>query len=144
MHDRPDATSAWRVSDGSGIQHEIVQEKEAKCTRSRQSAACALAKFTEQLTGANGDQYFETQLKGAAVPKLKGKLVSMKPSTAPKELVLAREYSPNAAQVRPWKLENPLPGKAEPMYRPLKPRGSPTAPLHQRPLYAYFRRGRQR
>ena len=66
----------------------------------------------DALVGANGDQYFEGTLKGSAVPKLKGKLISMKPALRPKELVLAID-TPNTPEVV-LKLENPLPGKAEP------------------------------
>jgi hypothetical protein len=42
-----------------------------------------------QLTAANGDQYFEGQLKGAAVPKLKGVLMDAKPACRSKELLVA-------------------------------------------------------
>jgi hypothetical protein len=42
-----------------------------------------------QLAGANGDQYFEGQLKGAAVPKLKGVLMDAKPACRSKELLVA-------------------------------------------------------
>jgi len=64
------------------------------------------------LVAPNGEQYFESTLKGSAVPKLKGKLVAMKPAIRPKELVLAID-TPNTPEVT-LKLENPLPGKAEP------------------------------
>jgi hypothetical protein len=66
----------------------------------------------DALVAANGEQYFEGTLKGSAVPKLKGKLVSMKPAIRPKELVLAID-TPNTPEVT-LKFENPLPGKAEP------------------------------
>ena len=66
----------------------------------------------QELTGANGAQYFEANMKGAEVPSFKGKLISMKPAARPKELVLAIAdgTTPDATLV----LDAPLPGKAEP------------------------------
>jgi hypothetical protein len=66
----------------------------------------------DALVAPNGEQYFEGTLKGSAVPKLKGKLVSAKPAVRPKELVLAID-TPNTPEVT-LKFENPLSGKAEP------------------------------
>jgi Tfp pilus assembly protein PilF len=66
----------------------------------------------DQLTTPNGEQYFESQLKGSAPPQLRGKLVSMKPAVNPKELVLAVS-TPDTPEVT-LKLETPLRGKAEP------------------------------
>jgi len=66
----------------------------------------------DNLTAANGDQYFDTQLKGTAPPKLRGKLVSTKPALNPKELVLAMD-TPDMPQVT-LKLETALRGKADP------------------------------
>ncbi|HTM47111.1 MAG TPA: hypothetical protein VL285_00415, partial [Bryobacteraceae bacterium] len=50
----------------------------------------------DQLAGANGEQYFESSVKGAALPggangvtKFKGKLISQKPATKPTSFVLA-------------------------------------------------------
>ncbi|HEX8985147.1 MAG TPA: hypothetical protein VF767_06945 [Bryobacteraceae bacterium] len=43
----------------------------------------------ENLAGAEGAQYFESNVKGAAIPKLKGTLVSAKPAANSKELVLS-------------------------------------------------------
>jgi tetratricopeptide (TPR) repeat protein len=66
----------------------------------------------DQLIAANGDQYFESSMKGSAFPKLKGKLISQKPAVRPKELVLGIENATTPEVT--LKLENPLPGKAEP------------------------------
>jgi tetratricopeptide (TPR) repeat protein len=65
----------------------------------------------DQLTAANGEQYFNDQLKGTAPPKLKGKLVSTKPAIRPKELLLDLDGGDTAEVI--LKLENPLPGKAD-------------------------------
>jgi tetratricopeptide (TPR) repeat protein len=43
----------------------------------------------ENLAGADGAQYFESSVKGAAVPQLKGTVVSAKPALNSKELVVA-------------------------------------------------------
>jgi tetratricopeptide (TPR) repeat protein len=72
-----------------------------------------------ELTGPNGAQYFETSMKGAALPggangvqKFTGKLVDSKPDSRPKELVLAIEdgKTPDVT----LKLDTPLAGKMEP------------------------------
>jgi len=85
-----------------------AQEKAAK-----ENPQLALWKsIKDQLIAANGEAYFNDQMKDHAVPKLKGKLVSMKPAIRPKELVLAIE-TPNTPEVT-LKFENALPGKAEP------------------------------
>ena len=72
----------------------------------------------KELTGANAEQYFESSLKGAAIPggahgvtKFKGVLISSKPAAAPKELVLGVS-DPNTPDVT-LKLENPMRGKAD-------------------------------
>ncbi len=78
----------------------------------------------DQLTADNGQQYFETQLKGSAPPQMIGKLVSMKPAVNPKELVLAVS-TPDTPEVT-LKLETPLRGKADPGTE-LKFQGIPSA-----------------
>jgi len=52
------------------------------------------------LTGADGQTYFDGSMKGAAVPKLKGWLVSAKPAVKSKELLVNMEgKDPNGANV---------------------------------------------
>ena len=63
------------------------------------------------LTDAAGETYFETKMKDALVPRLKGILVSMTPAVKPRELVLAIE---NPAGDVILKLDGTLPGKMEP------------------------------
>ena len=65
----------------------------------------------DQLTAANGEQYFNDQLKGTAPPKLKGKLVSTTPAIRPKQLVLDLDGG-DTPEVT-LKLETPMPGKAD-------------------------------
>jgi tetratricopeptide (TPR) repeat protein len=90
--------------------NEIEAEKEEQAAK--ENPQLALWKSVkDQLIAANGEQYFNEQMKDHAVPKLKGKLVSMKPAIRPKELVLAIQ-TPDTPEVT-LKLENPLPGKAD-------------------------------
>ena len=63
------------------------------------------------LTTEGGETYFETKMKDALVPRLKGKLVSATPAVKPKELTLAIE---NPAGDVILKLDGSLPGKMEP------------------------------
>jgi hypothetical protein len=65
------------------------------------------------LSDPNGAQYFESELKGSAVPKLSGVIVEGKPACRPKELMIAlRTADPKlpAAEIL-LKLDKPLPGK---------------------------------
>ncbi len=73
----------------------------------------------EALTGADGQQYFDTNMKGADVPggagglqALKGKLISSKPALHPKELVLS--IGDGTTPDVTLHLDAPLPGKADP------------------------------
>ena len=63
------------------------------------------------LVAADGAQYFESKMKGAGLPKLRGKLVSQSPAIKPKTLVLAMsdDTTPEVTLV----LSAPLPGKAD-------------------------------
>ena len=62
------------------------QEEEFKKTNPQLALWLSVKKA---LAGPDGATYFEGSLKDAALPKLKGKLVSMKPALKPKEIVLA-------------------------------------------------------
>jgi tetratricopeptide (TPR) repeat protein len=65
-----------------------------------------------QLTGADGATYFNTSMKDAQLPALKGKVVKLEPELKPKTLVLALEdgTTPDAT----LKFEMPLAGKVDP------------------------------
>ncbi len=63
------------------------------------------------LMAAGGDTYFETNMKDALVPRLKGKLVAMSPALKPRELILAIEDPAGDVTL---KLDGALPGKMEP------------------------------
>ena len=69
-----------------------------------------------QLAGANGPQYFESQLKDSAVPKLKGTLVEGKPACRSKELLISvpePEQQGTAQAVITLKLDAALTGKPD-------------------------------
>jgi hypothetical protein len=89
--------------------HEIDAENEAKFVHDNPQLAL-WKKIKEALLAENGGQYWDS-LKGTAPPKMKGKLVSQKPALRPKELVLSIDEDKPQVTL---KLENPLPGKAEP------------------------------
>ncbi|MEP6534920.1 MAG: hypothetical protein ABJF23_06370 [Bryobacteraceae bacterium] len=63
------------------------------------------------LAAADGVQYFDSSVKGAALPKLHGKLVSQTPAVKPKTLVLA--MSDDTTGEVTLNLSAPLAGKAD-------------------------------
>jgi tetratricopeptide (TPR) repeat protein len=65
----------------------------------------------KQLTDTNGQQYFDTSMKGTGLPKLKGTLVDAKPACRPKELVVA--ISDNTHPEVTLKLDMPLTNKPD-------------------------------
>jgi len=106
----------------AGFKIENVEELKAKNEEEFRRKNPALAMWMnvkQELTGPNGTQYFNDNMKGAEVPGgaegieyFKGKLISAKPAVRPKELVLAIT-DPNTPEVT-LNLDAPLPGKAEP------------------------------
>jgi hypothetical protein len=68
-----------------------------------------------QLAGEGGTQYFQSQLKDAAVPKLKGNVMEGKPACRSKELLVSvpEPNQQNAPAVITLKLDAPLTGKPE-------------------------------
>jgi hypothetical protein len=67
---------------------EVAAEKERKFAESNPQLALWMG-IRKQLADTNGDQYFQGQLKDAAVPKLKGTLVAARPACRFKELLVA-------------------------------------------------------
>jgi len=69
----------------------------------------------ETLTGPDGANYFNTSMKDAAVPTLKGKVVKLEPALKPKVILLALQDGTNSMTAdATLKLSAPLPGKVEP------------------------------
>jgi hypothetical protein len=75
-----------------------------------------------ELTGANGATYFDSSMKGALMPELTGKVISIEPAMRPKKVVIAIENGtvPDATLT----FDTPLPGKVDPG-TPLKFKGEP-------------------
>jgi tetratricopeptide (TPR) repeat protein len=65
-----------------------------------------------QLTGSDGATYFDSSMKNALLPTLKGKVVRLEPETKPKTVVLALEDGTTADAT--LKFEMPLAGKVDP------------------------------
>jgi tetratricopeptide (TPR) repeat protein len=90
--------------------NEIAVEKEEEFKKTNPELALWMG-VKKMLTGPEGKQYFDSQMKGAAVPALKGKLISAKPAVHSKELVVG-VADPNTPEVT-LKLDTPLKGKPE-------------------------------
>jgi len=77
---------------------EVAAEKEEELKKTNPALAMWLG-IKGQLLAPDGQQYFDDKMKGAAVPKLKGWLVSAKPATKSKELLLSMEGKDQPANV---------------------------------------------
>jgi len=98
------------ISSAKEIAEEAQKKQEAEDAKDPQLKLWKNIK--EQLTGADGSNYFEMGMKGTQLPALKGKVVKLAPETKPKTIVLALEdgTTPDAT----LKFEMPLAGKVEP------------------------------
>ena len=70
----------------------------------------------EALTGADGANYFNSSMKDAGLPPLKGKVVKLEPAAKPKTILVAMEdgKSDGSTADATLKFEMPLPGSVEP------------------------------
>ena len=102
---------------------EIATEREAQFEKSNPQLALWM-KIKAALSDTNGDQYFQTQLKDAAVPQLRGTVVEAKPACHSKELLVAVPVPADVTAAQPaqaatqtpeitLKLDAPLSGKPE-------------------------------
>jgi hypothetical protein len=84
------------------------KEKMAQAEAAADPLGAMWKRIKEALMGAEGQQYFDSSMKDAQIPALRGWLVEQRP----KELVLAMtdKTTPEVTLV----LETPMPGKAEP------------------------------
>ena len=94
---------------------EIAIEKEEEFKKTNPELALWMG-LRKELTGDNGSQFFESNMKGAAVPggaggiqTLKGRLISAKPAVNSKELVVG--VADAATPEVTLKLETPVKGK---------------------------------
>src|SRR5260370_38085745 len=79
----PNPPAGFKIKD----KNELAAESQTKLAADNPQLAL-WKNIKDQLTAANGEQYFTDQLKGTAPPKMKGKLISAKPAVNPKELGL--------------------------------------------------------
>lgn len=77
---------------------EIAAEKEEELKKTNPELALWL-NVKGQLLSPDGQTYFDSSMKGAAVPKLKGWLVSAKPAVKSKELLVSMEGKDQAPNV---------------------------------------------
>lgn len=94
----------------------IAEEKQAAFNAANPQIALWV-KIRTALLQPDGEQYFESGLKGTAVPQLSGKLVEARPSCNPRELMIAVP-TPDAGDASKAEFEvrlaRPLRGKPEP------------------------------
>jgi len=90
--------------------NEIAIEKEEEFKKSNPQLALWMG-VKKMLTAADGAQYFESQMKGTAVPPLKGTVLSAKPAVRSKEIVVG-VADKNTPEIT-LKLDAPLKGKPE-------------------------------
>jgi tetratricopeptide (TPR) repeat protein len=92
---------------------QVVVEQEEEFKKSNPQLALWMG-VKKALVGPEGSAYFDASLKDAALPKLKGKIVSMKPALKPKEIVLALSDASTPEVTLKIAEGGFLPGKAEP------------------------------
>jgi hypothetical protein len=107
---------------------DIAREKEAEFEKSNPQLALWM-KIKAALSDAAGENYFATELKGVAVPQLRGVLVDAKPSCRPTELRVAVPLpdSPESEDAEiVLKLDAPLSGKPD-LHTDIQWEGVPSA-----------------
>src|SRR5581483_798231 len=93
----------------SAVEAENAKQEELR----KQNPSLALwLNIKTALTGTDADSYFNSSMKGAALPAFTGTLIEAKPAVRPKELVLAIADGKTPDAV--LKLDVPLAGKMEP------------------------------
>jgi tetratricopeptide (TPR) repeat protein len=106
----PNPPADFKIVSVADIQKAQIEKENAEMAANPQLALWKSIK--EQLTGANGQQYFDSSMKDTLMPELSGKVVSLEPATRPKTVVLALldGTTPDAT----LKFETALPGKVDP------------------------------
>jgi tetratricopeptide (TPR) repeat protein len=93
---------------------EIAEEQQKKAAEdaAKNPELTLWKNIKAELTGPEGATYFNSSMKEAQVPTLKGKVVKLEPENRPKTLIMALEdgTTPDAT----LKFEMALPGKVEP------------------------------
>jgi tetratricopeptide (TPR) repeat protein len=93
----------------------VVSAKKQAQFESQYPQLAMWLKIKGALAGAEGPQYFEGQLKNAAVPKMRGTVIEGKPACRSKELIVAvpEPNQTNAQSVITLKLDAAIAGKPE-------------------------------
>ena len=93
---------------------EIAEEQQKKAAEdaAKNPELTLWKNLNAELTGPDGANYFNSSMKDAQVPTLKGKVVKLEPETKPKTLIMALEDGTTADAT--LKFEMALPGKVEP------------------------------
>ncbi|HTS25015.1 MAG TPA: hypothetical protein VMH81_04025 [Bryobacteraceae bacterium] len=95
---------------------EIAQEKQAEFESSHPQIALWMKIKAQLADPTTGDQYFQGQLKDAAVPQLSGRLVEARPACHPRELLVVVPVPNGTKPLSPeisLKLDKPLGGQPE-------------------------------
>jgi tetratricopeptide (TPR) repeat protein len=100
---------AVSIKDAKTIQDE--KDKATEEAAAKNPELTLWKNIKAELTGANGASYFESSMKGALLPTLKGKVVSMTPALKPKTVVMALEDGTTVDAT--LKFETPLAGKVD-------------------------------
>jgi tetratricopeptide (TPR) repeat protein len=100
----------FRIKNVTEIAEE--QQKKAAEDAAKNPELTLWKNIKAELTGPDGANYFNSSMKEAQVPTLKGKVVKLEPETKPKTVIMALEdgTTPDAT----LKFEMALPGKVDP------------------------------
>lgn len=109
----PTMPAGFTIKNANEIAQQEAQSEEEYNKTHPSEALWASIKM--QLTGPGGDMYFESSMKGAQVPTLKGRVIKLEPAVRPKEILLAMEDKSNNTTTADatLKFEMPLPGKVD-------------------------------
>jgi tetratricopeptide (TPR) repeat protein len=105
--------AGYQIKSAADLARELQKKEEADAAFAASHPELTLWKnIKAQLAGEGGAAYFEASMKGAQLPTLKGKVVSLEPEVKPKTVVLALEdgTTPDAT----LKFTMPLAGKVDP------------------------------
>jgi tetratricopeptide (TPR) repeat protein len=102
----PTPPADFKIVDAATIAQQ--KEKDAADAAAKNPELTLWKNIKGELTGANGASYFDSSMKGALLPTLKGKVVSMTPASKPKTVVMALEDG--ATGDATLKFETPLAG----------------------------------
>jgi hypothetical protein len=104
------ADFATKIRSATDINNEQALKEEEAAKQNPQLALWKQLKGT--LTSPDGANYFNSSMKDALIPTLKGKVVSIEPAVKPKTVVMALEdgTTPDVT----LKFDTSLPGKVEP------------------------------